>query len=163
MGLASRLAQARRTAGLSQAEVARAVGLDRTAISKIESGHRQVEALELARLASVLLRPVDWFVRDDALRLDIAKLRRVRGQILRIAGDRGATNIRVFGSVARGDTRPDSDVDFLVDMEPGRSLLDRAGLMAELQELLGRHVDVATVATLLDRVRERALREAVPL
>lgn len=69
----------------------------------------------------------------------------------------------MFGSVARGEARADSDVDFLVDLEPGRSLLDRVALIQDLEDLLGCRVDVATEKGLKDRVRERVLREAVPL
>ena len=86
-----------------------------------------------------------------------------RAGILRIAERRGARDVRVFGSVARGDGTPDSDVDFLVDMEPGRSLLNLGGLRVDLRELLGRPVDVVTEAGLRDRIRERVLREALPL
>ena len=66
-----------------------------------------------------------------------------RDEILRIAALYGAFNLRVFGSVARGEARPDSDVDFLVEMEAGRSLFDLGGLLADLETLLGRKVDVA--------------------
>ena len=86
-----------------------------------------------------------------------------REEILRIAARRGARNVRVFGSVARGQAGPDSDVDFLVDLEPGRSLLDLGGLLMDLQALLGRPVDVVTGAGLRDRIRQRVLKEAVPL
>jgi len=86
-----------------------------------------------------------------------------REEVLRIAERHGARNVRVFGSVARGEAMPDSDVDFLVDMEPGRSLLDLGGLLMDLQELLGRRVDVVTEQGLRSRVRERVLREAMPL
>ncbi|MBU4173829.1 MAG: nucleotidyltransferase family protein [Actinobacteria bacterium] len=86
-----------------------------------------------------------------------------RDEILRIAGRHGANNIRVFGSVARGDDGPGSDVDLLVDFEPGRSLLDQAALLLELEELLGREVDVLTEQGMHQRVRGRALEEAVPL
>jgi uncharacterized protein len=71
--------------------------------------------------------------------------------------------VRVFGSVVRGEADASSDIDFLVDMEPGRSLLDMGGLLADLEALLGRRVDVATVRRLRSRIREQALREAVPL
>ena len=90
-------------------------------------------------------------------------LNQKREEILRIAARRGARNVRVFGSVARGDATADSDVDFLVDMEPGRSLLDLGGLLVDLRELLARPVDVVTEAGLRDRIRPRVLREAVPL
>jgi predicted nucleotidyltransferase len=90
-------------------------------------------------------------------------LRRNREEILRIARAHGARNLRVFGSAARGDANENSDVDFLVEFEPGTSLLQHGALIAELEELLGRRVDVAPEKTLHERVRERVLREAVPL
>ncbi len=86
-----------------------------------------------------------------------------RDQILKIAAKRGAKRIRLFGSAARGDSGPTSDVDFLVDFEPGRSLLDQGGLLMDLQELLGCKVDVVSERGLRPRYRERVLREAVPL
>lgn len=93
----------------------------------------------------------------------LADLRARRDDILMIADRHGARNVRVFGSVVRGDSGPTSDVDFLVDMESGRSLLDRARLLVELGELLGCAVDVATESSLRRRVRDRALGEAMPL
>ena len=90
-------------------------------------------------------------------------LRARRDDILMIAARHGAGNVRVFGSVVRGDAGLESDVDVLVDMESGRSLMDRSRLLVELQELLGCAVDVATESSLRRRVRERALRDAVPL
>lgn len=86
-----------------------------------------------------------------------------REEILRLAARRGARNVRVFGSVARGDAGPDSDVDFLVDMEPGRTLLDLAGFLADVQALLGLPVDVVTEKGLKERIRPRVLQEAVKL
>jgi predicted nucleotidyltransferase len=86
-----------------------------------------------------------------------------RDEIVAIAHRHGARNIRVFGSVARGDADERSDVDFLVAFEPGASLMDHAALLVELEQLLGRRVDVAPEGTLRPRVRERVLREAVPL
>ena len=86
-----------------------------------------------------------------------------REEILCAAARHGARNLRVFGSVARGEAGPGSDLDLLVDVEPGRSLLDLGGLLMELQELLGCRVDVVTEAGLRERLRERVLREAVPL
>ncbi len=84
-------------------------------------------------------------------------------EILRIAARHGAKNIRVFGSVARGDADAASDVDVLVDMEPGRSLLDMGGLLMDLQDLLGCSVDVVTERGLRPRIRDRVLKEAVPI
>jgi predicted nucleotidyltransferase len=75
----------------------------------------------------------------------------------------GARNGRLFGSLARGDDRPDSDIDFLVTLEPGRTLMDLARLEARLEALLGRSVDVATESGLREPVRTAALREAVPV
>lgn len=86
-----------------------------------------------------------------------------REDILRIAARYGARNVRIFGSIARGEARPDSDVDVLVDLEPGRSLFDLGGLLMDLQELLGCQVDVVTEQGLRPRIRERVLQEAVPL
>ncbi len=90
-------------------------------------------------------------------------LKRRREEILRIAAKHGAHNVRVFGSVARGEAGPDSDVDFLVEMEKGRSLFDLGGLLMDLQELLGRPIDVVTEKGLRDRIRPRVLRDAVSL
>ena len=86
-----------------------------------------------------------------------------RDEILRIARAHGARNVRVFGSAARGDADETSDVDFLVEFEPGTSLLQHGAMIAELEELLGRKVDVAPEKTLREGVRDRVLREAVPL
>lgn len=86
-----------------------------------------------------------------------------REDILRIAARHGARNVRVFGSAARGEADEASDVDFLVEMEPGRSLLDMGGLLMELRALIGRDVDVVTERGLKARIRERVLREALPL
>lgn len=86
-----------------------------------------------------------------------------RDEILRVAAKRGARNIRVFGSVARGENDARSDIDFLVDLEPGRSLFDLSGLLLDLQAMLQTDVDVVTERGLRDRIRERVLREAVPL
>jgi hypothetical protein len=86
-----------------------------------------------------------------------------REEILRLAASRGARNVRVFGSVARGDSDERSDIDFLVDLEPGRSLLDLGGLNLDLERLLDAKVDVVSSRGLRERVRDRVLREAVPL
>ena len=86
-----------------------------------------------------------------------------RRDILRIAKKNGAYNVRVFGSVARGEADAESDIDFLVDMEPRRSLLDLAGFLLEVEELLGCKVDAVTEKGLRGRIRERVLKEAVAL
>jgi predicted nucleotidyltransferase len=86
-----------------------------------------------------------------------------REDILRIASKRGAYNVRVFGSVARGEADQKSDIDLLVDLEPGRSIFDLGGLLMDLQDLLGHKVDIVTERGLRERIRERVLKEAVPL
>lgn len=88
---------------------------------------------------------------------------RQRDAILHLATQRGARNVRLFGSVARGDARDDSDIDFLVDLAPGRSLLDLGGLLMDLQSLLGRPVDLLTEEGLRPRIRSYVLRDARPL
>jgi predicted nucleotidyltransferase len=90
-------------------------------------------------------------------------LKSKRQQILRVAERHGARNVRVFGSAARGASDGASDVDFLVELDDGRSLFDLGGLLVELQELLGCRVDVVTEKGLRSRIRERVLREAVTL
>ena len=86
-----------------------------------------------------------------------------RERIFEIAARHGARHVRVFGSVARGEATTGSDVDFLVDFEPGRSLLDHTALVAELEDLLGRKVDVVTERGLYWLLRRRILKEARPL
>jgi predicted nucleotidyltransferase len=90
-------------------------------------------------------------------------LDRNRGEILRLAAKYGASHVRVFGSVARGEADSASDVDFLVDLEHGRSLLDLGGLQYELESLLHRPVDVVTERGLKARLRERVARDAIPV
>ena len=91
------------------------------------------------------------------------QVRAMREAISRTAAAFGASHVRLFGSAARGDDRDDSDVDLLVEFEPGRSLLDHAGLVMELEELLGRTVEIGTPKGLRHAYRERILHEAVPL
>jgi hypothetical protein len=86
-----------------------------------------------------------------------------REDIIRLAKRYGVTEMRVFGSVARGEDTPESDIDFLVDMEPGRSLFDLGGLLVDLENLLGCKVDVLTEKSLHWYIREKVLREARPL
>jgi hypothetical protein len=83
-----------------------------------------------------------------------------RTEILRVAAKHGAKNVRVFGSFVRGEATETSDLDLLVDFEPDRSLLDQSALVVELQDLLGRKVDVVTEAGLYWLLRRRILREA---
>lgn len=86
-----------------------------------------------------------------------------REEILQLATRHGARNLRVFGSVARGEARPESDVDFLVEVGPNRTPFFPGGLVADLEDLLGRKVDVVTEKGLHWFIRDRVLKEAQPL
>ena len=93
----------------------------------------------------------------------LTELRSRRDEILGVARARGASKVRVFGSVARGDATEASDIDFLVDLDPDRNLLDLGGLLMDLQDLLQRDVDVVTERGLRPRVAQRVLYDAVEL
>ena len=93
----------------------------------------------------------------------LEQLRSQRNEIIRVAAARGIRNLRVFGSVARGDAAESSDVDFLVDVDPDRTLFDMGGVLMALRDLLGCEVDLVEAEGLRERFRDRVLREAVPL
>lgn len=86
-----------------------------------------------------------------------------RDDIFRLSELHGAKNVRVFGSVARDEAGPESDIDFLVDLEQGRSLLDLSGLLVDLEQLLGRRVDIVTERGLHWYLRDAIIKEARPL
>jgi len=86
-----------------------------------------------------------------------------RMDILQIATSHGARTVRIFGSMARGEAGPDSDVDILVNLNPGRSLLDIVAMKQDLEDLLGRKVDVVTEAAISPYIREQVLKEAIKL
>lgn len=86
-----------------------------------------------------------------------------REEVLRIAACHGARNVRVFGSLARGEARPDSDVDILIQLDPGRSLLDLIAIKQDLEDLLGCAVDVVTEAAISPYMRDQVLKEAIRL
>jgi predicted nucleotidyltransferase len=90
-------------------------------------------------------------------------VREKRAEILKVAARRGARNVRLFGSLARGEESADSDVDLLVDMEEGRSLLDLSHLLQDMEQLLGCRVHVVESEALHWAIRERIIEEAVPL
>jgi hypothetical protein len=90
-------------------------------------------------------------------------VREKREEIQRIAAAHGAHNVRVFGSVARGEAGPDSDIDLLIEAGPNTSSWFPAGLILDLEDLLGRRVQVVTEKGLNPYLRDRVLREAVPL
>ena len=92
-----------------------------------------------------------------------AILQNRRMDILQIAASHGARTVRIFGSMARGEAGPDSDVDILVNLNPGRSLLDIVAIKQDLEDLLGRKVDVVTEAAISPYIREQVLKEAIDL
>jgi len=100
---------------------------------------------------------------QDSSRFTLENLRQKRNQILRITASHGAKNVRVFGSVARGEESPESDLDLLVDLERDRNLLDLSHLILDLQDLLGKKVDVVEPEGLHWYIRDRVLKEAVAL
>lgn len=94
---------------------------------------------------------------------DLQTVQRKRKEILAVAHAHGLINVRIFGSVARGEDTPQSDIDFLVDLENGRTLLDLGGALVKLQELLGRKVDIVTERGLHWYLREKITKEALPI
>ena len=93
----------------------------------------------------------------------LESLRQRRNEILKLASQHGVRNVRVFGSTARGEADGDSDIDFLVELEPDRTLFDLGALLMDLQDLLGRKVDVVTDDSIYWLLRRRILKEAVSL
>ncbi len=95
--------------------------------------------------------------------MGIEEIKKRKKEILALAAKYGASDVRIFGSVARGQANADSDVDFLVNLEQGRSLFDLGGLLMDLQSLLHRKVDVVTEKGLHWYIRDRVLKEAKPI
>ena len=109
------------------------------------------------------MRPLPASRRDRSAPPGMEELRRRRHEILAIASAHGASNVRVFGSVARGEQDDDSDLDLIVDMDEDRSLFDLGGLAFDLEELLGCAVDVGLDDSFDAPLRERVLAEAMAL
>ena len=167
---ADTLRRARERSRLSQSDLARRAGVAQPVISAYESGRREPSVTTLARLVAATGHELDLElipVPGRALGLPASplgrRLRQRRTAIIRAVEGRGATNVRVFGSVARGDDGESSDVDLLVDVGPGMTLLDLIGLERELADLIGAPVDVVPADALKPRLRASVLREAVPL
>ena len=164
------LREARRRAGLSQSELAARAGVTQSVVSEYEAGKRQPAVATLARLVAATgheltlgLTRTDQKVRglpDTALG---RKLRQHRKALLEAVRDAGASNLRVFGSVARGQDGPDSDVDLLVDLPEQTSLFAVLALEGTLERILKVKVDLAPVSSLKPRVRDEALADAVAL
>jgi predicted nucleotidyltransferase/DNA-binding XRE family transcriptional regulator len=162
--------EARRRAGLSQGELARRAGVSQPVVSAYENGRREPGLSMLAKLveASGHRLRVDLVAEPDPTRglPDTPmgrRLRRCRRAVIEAAEHRGMGNVRVFGSVARGDDGEASDVDLLVDTTVGVSMLDLIGLEREIGEIIGRPVDVVPAGNLKAGVASEALAEAIPL
>lgn len=169
MDAASLLRRARVDAGLSQSELARSAGVAQSVISAYENGRREPSLPQLARLVeatghriSINIEPGNGArtLPDTVLG---RRVRRRRAALLRAVHQAGAENLRVFGSVARGDAGADSDVDLLVDMPAGAGLFALQTLEGELGRILGVDVDLAPADSLKPRVRAAVEREAVPV
>jgi uncharacterized protein len=152
----------RTRAGLTQQALAERAGMAQSAVSAYESGRKVPSLATLERLVHAVGGELTLSTRPAPRRPTLAGVRRRRRAIAAVCAAHGASSPRVFGSVARGDTRPDSDVDFLVDLEPGRTLFDIAALHDDLTDLLGWSVDVVTVGALHGRLAH-VLDEAVPV
>lgn len=163
------LRDTRAKAGLSQAELARRANVTQPVISAYESGKREPALSTLERLveASGYRLDIDIAPADAERRLPDTtlgrRLRRHRRAIVKAAEERGARRVRVFGSAARGDDTPTSDVDLLVDLDDHVSLVSLIALERELAEIIGRPVDVVPARALKPRVAERVLSEAIQL
>lgn len=165
----SLLRQARQRAGLTQADLAARAGITQSVISAYESGHREPSVPALAALIDAAGYELTLGLRRQPPRLRRLsgpvgrRVRRYRHDLITAATARGAQNLRVFGSVARGEEGPDSDVDLLADLPAGMSLLGLGRLEAELEAILGTRVDLIPAADLKPGVRERIERDVVAL
>jgi uncharacterized protein len=162
------LAQVRHEAGLTQAELARRAGTSQAMVARYENGAASPTVRTLTRLlraAGHELKLSGPATSAGPRRSPAAALLREHRAEIRAAADAvGAENVRVFGSVARGDDTPESDIDLLVDFPAHeRGLFPLLQLAGEIKSLVGRPVDVAAVDVMAAPVRERALAEAVPL
>jgi predicted nucleotidyltransferase len=159
----------RESAGLSQRALAARAGTSQPAVSRYESGASSPSVATLDRLLAVMGARLGLFTEGSPRRLDvptrrISKLRENRARICGAAYRRGATNVRVFGSVARGQDRLDSDPDLLVEFDVrSRGLFPLARVPDERAVLLGERVDVAPQDVLTPLVAKNALAEAVSL
>lgn len=164
------LRAARLRSNLSQADLARRAGVAQSVISAYESGRREPSLATLARLIEATGH--DLLVEAVPSELGVRglpdtplgrRLRRRRKAIIEVAARRRARNVRVFGSVARGDDTPTSDIDLLVDLDGGVGLLALGELEHELSDLLGVKVDIVPATMLKSGVRDEVISEAIPL
>jgi len=163
------LKQARNRAGLSQSELARRAAVAQSVISAYESGARQPSLPVLERLvAAAGLRLELRLLKTPSPLTRLSgplgrKVRTRRAQIKHLSAKAGATNLRVFGSVARGQENTNSDIDLLVDLRPGTGLFTLVALRGQLERLLDARVDLVPADSLKDRVRQNILTDTVSL
>jgi predicted nucleotidyltransferase len=172
--IAGTLRQARFDANLSQVDLAARAGTSQSALARYETGAALPTLPTLERLLAACGRrleiqtpPAQPSAPTSSVRgqlgLQAEKLRRRRRRLLDAADRHGISRLRAFGSLARGEANTGSDVDLLVDLKPGRTLIDLAGFRREAGEILDLPVDVATVDMLKERIRDEVLAEALPL
>ncbi len=157
---------ARSRAGLTQVQLARAAGTSQPTLAAYESGAKSPSVRTLDRLIRAAGASLDVTLRPAPMAQGqlLAELRDQATEIREAARRRRIRNVRVFGSVARGEETPASDVDLLVDFDAAKhGVLPLVGLAGDVRAIVGRDVDVTTSALLRDDVRKRALAEAVPL
>jgi len=174
LGLPQTIRQVRLDANLSQAALAAHAGTSQSALARYETGASLPTLPTLERLLAACGRrleiqtpPARRSSPGSSMRGQLGpqadKLRRQRRRLLDAAERHGVSRLRAFGSLARGEATADSDVDLLVTLEPGRTLLDLAAFRREAGEILDLPVDVATADMLKDRIRDEVLSEALPL
>lgn len=166
----SLLREARKRASLSQTDVARRADVAQSVVSAYESGRREPAFGTLERLIAATGHRLDVRLEPAAdARPGLPdtplgrRLRQRRRQLLAAAKKHGASNVKVFGSVARGEDTPDSDIDILVDLSPRSSLITLGRLERSLSDVLGVPVDVVPAEGLRPAVRAEAEKEAIPL
>lgn len=159
------LREARRQAGLSQVELARRAGVTQSVISAYESGARQPSVPTLDRLVAAAGFDLELVARRSRARAGAlgARLGAHRRQVVAIAAKHGLTNLRVFGSVARGEEGPESDIDLLVDVAPGIGLFELGRCQSELEALLGAPVDLVPAADVKTGVRSDIKNDLLPI
>jgi uncharacterized protein len=163
------LRDARQRAGLSQVQVARRAGVTQSVVSAYESGAREPSLATLRRLVAATGMELAVGIRDEPPLLNRLRgpvgqrVRRHRHEVTQIAARRGASNVRLFGSVARGEETEDSDVDVLVDLAPVVGFFELGRLERELTDLLGVRVEVVPAGDLKPDVAREVIPEAVAL
>ncbi|NEE04657.1 helix-turn-helix domain-containing protein [Phytoactinopolyspora halotolerans] len=163
------LREARRRANLSQMELARRAGVTQSVVSAYESGQRQPALPTLARLIEATGHDIDLVLRPREAPLHqssgplASKVHAHRAELRKAAAKYGASNLRLFGSVARGEESESSDVDLLADFSPGTSLFTLARLRRDLEAILDAPVDIVPASDLKPGVRADVERDLVLL